>query len=636
RPSQLSVGLYADNVLVETKELTGTGDTWSYTWEDLPKYQNGKKIVYTAAEIGTITDYSQKSKATADDVTTIVNAHTPGEISKTVKKIWNDSDNQDGFRPEYIEVQLYAEKNGAPEAAGSPVRLDEGNDWTYTWNGLTQKDGGVDIVYTVEEVTNAPNYTQAQIDQTQEPVTITNSHTPELTSHTIEKQWEDGENQDGLRPTQLEVALYADDVLLDTIELTGTDNTWSYTWEDLPKYQNGNEIVYTAAEIGTVDNYTQSSWDTVGEVTAIVNSHTPEITSHTIEKQWDDNGNQDGTRPSQLEIGLYADNALINTYELTGTGDTWSYTWEDLPKYQNGNEIIYTAAEIGTVEDYSQSAHETIGNITTIVNAHTPGVTSKTVKKAWDDNGNQDGIRPEYVEVQLYAEKTVNGVSVKEEVESPIRLDGDNTWTHTWNNLPQKNEGTDILYTVEEVTEVSGYTQATIDQNQEPVVVTNVHTPEVIEKTVEKVWKDNDNKDQKRPNSIQVQLYADGVALGEPVTLSEGDNWTYTIDSLAKYKNGDEITYTIKEINIPTDYQSSSTVEGDKTTITNELKQSGGKKPPKWTALENPTHKNNTSKNGTVKTGDTTNIVIPVLLLIASAAVGVVLISRKRNHRPMK
>ena len=28
---------------------------------------------------------------------------------------------------------------------------------------------------------------------------------------------------------------------------------------------------------------------------------------------------------------------------------------------------------------------------------------------------------------------------------------------------------------------------------------------------VEKVWKDNDNQDGKRPNSITVRLYADGV-----------------------------------------------------------------------------------------------------------------------------
>ena len=37
---------------------------------------------------------------------------------------------------------------------------------------------------------------------------------------------------------------------------------------------------------------------------------------------------------------------------------------------------------------------------------------------------------------------------------------------------------------------------------------------------VEKVWDDNNNQDGKRPESIQVQLYANGKAQGEPVVLN--------------------------------------------------------------------------------------------------------------------
>ena len=37
-------------------------------------------------------------------------------------------------------------------------------------------------------------------------------------------------------------------------------------------------------------------------------------------------------------------------------------------------------------------------------------------------------------------------------------------------------------------------------------VITNTHVPEVVSKSVEKVWNDNNNQDGKRPENIKVQL----------------------------------------------------------------------------------------------------------------------------------
>ncbi|MDQ8817479.1 Cna B-type domain-containing protein, partial [Streptococcus ruminantium] len=88
--------------------------------------------------------------------------------------------------------------------------------------------------------------------------------------------------------------------------------------------------------------------------------------------------------------------------------------------------------------------------------------------------------------------------------------------------------------------------------------------------TVTKVWKDNNNQDGKRPGSIQVQLYANGEKLGEPVTLTADNKWTHTWTGLDKKANQKDIVYTVKEVSVVDGYTASvGKVENGNITITN-------------------------------------------------------------------
>ena len=49
RPETITVYLYADNILQDSKSV-GEADEWTYKWEDLPKYRDGKEIAYTVGE----------------------------------------------------------------------------------------------------------------------------------------------------------------------------------------------------------------------------------------------------------------------------------------------------------------------------------------------------------------------------------------------------------------------------------------------------------------------------------------------------------------------------------------------------------------------------------------------------------
>ena len=99
------------------------------------------------------------------------------------------------------------------------------------------------------------------------------------------------------------------------------------------------------------------------------------------------------------------------------------------------------------------------------------------------------------------------------------------------------------------------------------------NTPDTTSITVTKAWVDNDNKGNKRPSEIKVQLYADGRENGSPVTLNEANKWTYTWTGLDEKNSGTTIAYTVKEVGTVDGYEAS--VSGDARTgytITNTLK----------------------------------------------------------------
>lgn len=63
--------------------------------------------------------------------------------------------------------------------------------------------------------------------------------------------------------------------------------------------------------------------------------------------------------------------------------------------------------------------------------------------------------------------------------------------------------------------------------------------------TVNKVWELYGHDRNEIPDSVQVQLYENGVVSGDPVTLKKSEGWSYTWNKLDSSK-----TYTVKEVTI--------------------------------------------------------------------------------------
>ena len=175
-----------------------------------------------------------------------------------------------------------------------------------------------------------------------------------------------------------------------------------------------------------------------------------------VTKVWEDNDNGSGKRPAAITVHLMSGASVIDTRTLSAVNN-WSYSWSYLPKYDaNGLEINYTVVE-DAVDGYVSSVITGIdalgntGTFTLINTANNEALpVEKTVTKIWDDNNNSGNARPQYIEVQLYADGAVYG--------DVVRLSDANNWTYTWTNLPEQTASkTNIVYTVGELTVVPGY-----------------------------------------------------------------------------------------------------------------------------------------------------------------------------------
>ena len=543
RPEQVTIKLLADGVETGQTAVAKAANNWTYEFSNLPKNKAGKAIAYSVQEEA-VAEYTASYQAY-----NVTNSHTPGQTSHTVQKVWDDGQNQDGLRPVELKVQLYADD----QKYGDEISLTAANNWTYTWSQLPEKAQGKAISYQAREVAVPEGY-QADQPTTQATVTtLTNRHTPEVTSVSGTKTWKDNNNQDGVRPERIKVNLLADGVLKASKEVSAADN-WSYSFDNLPKFAAGQAVVYTITEDAVAEYSTQV------EGYNLTNSHTPGQTSLTVTKQWQDQGDQDGLRPSQIQVQLYADGVASGSPVTLTAANNWVYTWSGLAEKANGKTIEYSVKEVDQPSGYTSTTSQVSPGNVLIVNQHTPATTEVKGQKTWDDANNQDGKRPESVTVQLYADGQVVASQV---------VTAANNWAYSFSNLPQFAKGKAISYSVQELVD-AGLDKAGYRPSYEAYNITNHYKPEVTSFEVRKVWNDQNDQDKLRPSQIQVQLYADGKAFGEPVTLKADNDWRHVFADLAKYQEGKEVVYTVEEVAVPSGYSVTSSQTGvNQVTLTN-------------------------------------------------------------------
>ena len=252
-------------------------------------------------------------------------------------KTWIDNDNADNKRPEYIIIRLW---EGDFELASAYVRPNKNGEWKYFFHNLREYRNGVEIAYTITE-DPVDGYTTII-----NGYNVTNIYVPEVVTVSGSKTWNDADDQDGKRPESITINLLANGVEVAEANVTA-ENGWNYSFDNLPKYENGVEIVYTVTE-DTVDGYTATinGFD-------VTNTYVPESIEVSVLKIWDDDDNSDKARPNSITVMLYANGVEIAVKELSEL-DNWAWTFTDLAKYEDGVEIVYTIAE-AEIESYFTS-----------------------------------------------------------------------------------------------------------------------------------------------------------------------------------------------------------------------------------------------------------------------------------------
>lgn len=289
---------------------------------------------------------------------------------------------------------------------------------------------------------------------------------------------------------------------------------------------------------------------------AFENTYTPAKTEVPVKKVWKDENNQDGKRPTSVTVKLLADGQDTGkTLELT-EANGWAGSFKDLDADKGGTPIQYTVVEV-TVAGYTSEITGDAASGFTITNSYSPETVDVKATKNWDDANNQDGKRPTKITINLLADG--EKVASKE-----VQAAADGTWTATFEKLAKYKAGKEIKYTVTE--EAVAEYEATITD----FTITNKYAPKEIDYKVTKVWNDANNQDGKRPESVTVQLYkkvgdADPVAVeGKKLTLTAKDKtdaniWVASFTNLPQYEAGKEITYSIKEVDVPAGYEASVT-----------------------------------------------------------------------------
>lgn len=527
RAKETAITLHGSNGKVYQRIVTGKDD-FATVFEDVPKFfDEGREVVYTVTQ-NEMNGYTANIANTDKYTFQIANTHEPEKLTKTVAKVWNDNNNQDGLRPNTLRVAMTGTDGTYIEKS-----LSTANNWTETFDGLYKYfKEGTPIQYTIdEEIVGGYDKVISEKDNL---ITITNTHAPEKLDLIVNVVWNDANNQDGYRPDAATIHMSGTDGTQDTRDFTKSSSWTAIVFKDLDHYKDGNEIKYTVAE-DEIPQYT-TSIAVNGNVVTVTNTHIPEITLRNISVVWEDNNDQDGLRPDTVSVKLKGNDKFIDSSELNEDVE-WKHSFTKLPVRENGNEITYTAEE-NEIPGYTTSIEKTdTGYVFT--NTHIPETVTVTVDKVWKDAENQDGLRPDAIHIRL----------ISNDIEKDAYLDAESDWHLDFEGLPKyRDHGILNEYSVQEV-DVDGYTSTVTTEDGYAFTIKNDHVPAVIDIPITEEWIDDNDRDGLRPDSHTVIL-VDGTNAIEEVVLDRDNGYGVVLKNMPKYKNGVEINYQIKDFKV--------------------------------------------------------------------------------------
>lgn len=210
----------------------------------------------------------------------------PKTTTLTVTKEWKDNNNQDGKR-RTVTFDLYRKLAGESDftkvkGQSRDVNVTVGDSTAY-WQDLPVMVNGKKAEYKAVESTELDGYTSSckapavSADGSATTMTCTNTHTSKTINLGVYKQWDDANNQDGIRPSSITAYLVKNGVKTDKSVTLNADDGWgnAKAFPDLPVYENGVKVAYGVEEdVPSGYTVTTSGIDRDHDIT-LTNTHHP-------------------------------------------------------------------------------------------------------------------------------------------------------------------------------------------------------------------------------------------------------------------------------------------------------------------------------------------------------------------------
>ncbi|MBP3816464.1 MAG: Cna B-type domain-containing protein [Firmicutes bacterium] len=529
-------------------------NNWTHIFNNLPSSADlGHNYSYIVRELdgntvldegGSTGEGYKVSYSSSGTTTAITNTLIPGTTSIAAVKEWagdtvDGTDDYYGMRTDVV-LHLYGMKDNMVVYDAGTKEIPLGSDEQVVWENLPKRHySDTDLTWKIVEE-EVFGYTSSY-EWEDGVCTVTNTYAGPVTKVSVTKEWQDDNDRDSKRPTEV------------TYEL------WQKAGDG--EAEKIDEVTVDVASDGAA-NYT---WDNLVQTKEVETGETETVTRY--EYQDKQVTNDDG----EYAYTLLADGSTVYVAEAdkaTYDEDTENYE----PLMENVQEeiseekaLMKEVAVIYSVKE--KKLKEELGYNDPIVEAVEPGefnvINSKTefdtvdvvVTKTWADGDNKDGVRPDHILITL---KGTDGSS-RSQILTTENAESANVWKYTFKDLPaNKAKGEPITYSVTEAT-VAGYTSAVSTEN--PLNLINSRTV-ASAKTLEvtKVWKDNKgNVLEEAPEDAVFHLvrvvegYGPQIVEGQDKTISKGSKGE---DLKVKWENligkidGKNVTYSVEEDSI--------------------------------------------------------------------------------------
>lgn len=617
-------------------------------WKKLPKFKaGGEEIVYDVKEYEAYTNEQTNTPLngytaeTERDGEVITITNTPPYTQLVVNKEWEgDTGATVGNIGNYIKSVTFRLQRKVKDAAGDPtdvlvngnvvektvVRGTGAEYNTCTFSGLpAQNAAGQEYEYSAKEVSmivvdsngneSAGDLSAYTFTHTASGTTVTYTNTLKKGKLQFLKVWDDNNNQDGERPQSVTITVTADasdyfdgysgQVTLNEGNKWGNDPVQQL---EVPvKDAKGNTITYKIAE-SNVPGYTVTyavdgvevdpavatvNEDEVTSVT-VTNKHEPNVLTVEATKDWNDQQNKYGDRPSSITFTLKADgenaknqdgqDIAVQTITPNTDGSWPKAKWEKLPEKKNGVAIVYTVEETaitGYTTEYIPASQEPVfdGNLGTITVKNTPVTTNVKVEKEWEGEILNIGDDIQWItfKVQrktaadesfadLYEKGSTDPVLLTVTRDEPTdQRDGlpkydryGNEYTYQvveYQMLVKKGETEKLKEFGDPVADmIGGYVVEADEDNPTEVdgwnlfKFKNIYEPGKLK--IVKVWDDDDDVEGIRPQiQVKIEAKTDYYEYEETVPLTKDNDWSWTSGDLAvKDEAGTPVQYKITEI----------------------------------------------------------------------------------------